>query len=213
MVAADSSLNPKLMLVNGCVGGRESKVIANPESTYWKEVAQLITKAGTTHQQVQVLWIKEVVANPTQPFPVEAMQLANDYVSTLQNVHKFFPNAKLAFLSNRTYGGYTEANGSPEPWAYESGFGVKWALATQIEGKPEANYDPAKGEVRAVWAEWGPYLWTDGMKGRKDGFVYLRTDVGIDGLHPSPSGGQQKVAGLLMTFFKSDPVTRGWFLK
>ncbi len=100
------------------------------------------------------------------------------YIATLQNVHKFFPNAKLAFLSNRTYGGYTEANGSPEPWAYESGFGVKWALAAQIEGKPEANYDPAKGEVRAVWAEWGPYLWTDGVKGRKDGFVYLRSDVG-----------------------------------
>jgi hypothetical protein len=68
---------------------------------------------------------------------------------------------------------------------------VRWALAAQMEGKPELNYDPAKGEVRAVWAEWGPYLWTDGERGRKDGFVYLRSDVGVDGLHPSPEG-QQK---------------------
>jgi hypothetical protein len=205
LAAGDAEVNPKMMLVNGCVGGRESKVIANPESNYWKEVAQLIAKAGTTHKQVQVLWIKEVVANPTQPFPVEARQLADDYVSTLRNVHKFFPNAKLAFLSNRTYGGYTEANGSPEPWAYESGFGVKWALSAQIDGKPEAG--------NTVWAEWGPYLWTDGVKGRKDGFVYLRSDVGGDGLHPSPAGGQQKVGAMLLKFFKSDPVTKGWFLK
>jgi hypothetical protein len=213
LTAGEPRLNPKLLLVNGCVGGRESKVIANPESNYWKtEIMQLISKAGTTPKQVQLLWIKMVVANPTQPFPVEARQLAVDFISTLQNVHKFFPNAKMAFLSTRTYGGYTEANGSPEPWAYETGFGVKWALAAQIAGAPEANYDPAKGEVRAVWAEWGPYLWTDGVKGRKDGFVYLRSDVGIDGLHPSASG-QQKVATMLLDFFKSDPATKSWFLK
>jgi lysophospholipase L1-like esterase len=63
-----------------------------------------------------------------------------------------------------------------------------------------------------VWAEWGPYLWTDGEKGRKDGFVYLRADVGIDGLHPSASG-QQKIANMLLTFFKSDPAAKPWFLK
>jgi hypothetical protein len=203
LAAAESGLNPKLMLVNGCVGGRSSEVIANPESNYWKEIRQLIDKSGTTPQQIQALWIKLVVPNPTQTFPVEAKQLAGHYLATLQNAHKFFPNAKLAFLSNRTYGGYTEANGSPEPWAYESGFGVKWALAAQIEGKPEAN---------AVWAEWGPYLWTDGVKGRKDGMVYLRSDVGVDGLHPSPAG-QQKIASMLLKFFETDPVTKGWFMK
>jgi hypothetical protein len=212
LVSAEPGINPKLMLVNGCVGGRSSEVIADPQSTYWNEARQLITKAGSTPKQVQVVWFKLVVPNPTQPFPVEAKQLAAHYMATLQNIHKFFPNARLAFLSNRTYGGYTEANGSPEPWAYESGFGVKWALAAQIEGKPEVNYDPAKGEVKAVWAEWGPYLWTDGVKGRKDGFVYLRSDLGIDGLHPSPAG-QHKIAAMLLKFFESDPATKGWFMK
>ncbi len=102
---------------------------------------------------MQAVWFKLVVPNPSQPFPVEARRLAAHYVATLQNIHKFFPNAKVAFASNRTYGGYTKANGSPEPWAYESGFAVKWALADQIAGKPELNYDSAKGEVNAVWAE------------------------------------------------------------
>lgn len=211
LVAADSAINPKVLLVNGCVGGQASNVIANPESNYWKLVHQKLAQAGATSQQVQALWIKLVVPNPSQSFPVEAKQLADDYVSTLHNIHRFFPNARLAFLSNRTYGGWTEAGGSPEPWAYESGFAVKWAVAAQIEGKPEANYDPAKGEVRAPWVEWGPYLWTDGEKGRKDGFVYLRSDVGPDGLHPSNSG-QYKIGLMLLNFFKTDPATKDWFL-
>ena len=115
LVEADADHNPKLLLVNGCVGGRESKTIADPNSIYWKELDRLVTNGGTSRKQVQVLWVKQVVANPTQPFPVEAKQLAHDHIATLENLRKFFPNAKLAFLSARTYGGYTEANGSPEP--------------------------------------------------------------------------------------------------
>ena len=211
LVAAEPGINPKLMLVNGCVGGRSSEVIANPDSNYWKEATQLIERAGSTLDQVQVVWLKLVVPNPSQPFPVEAKLLASHYEATLRNLHHYFPNAKLALLSNRTYGGWTEAGGSPEPWAYESGFGVKWAIADQIAGKPDLNFDPAKGEVRAVWAEWGPYLWTDGVKGRKDGMTYPRSDVGPDGLHPSAAG-QQKIGKMLLEFFKTDPATRVWFL-
>lgn len=211
LAAAEPGLNPKLLLVNGCVGGRSSEVIANPDSNYWNEAKKLIERAGSSPKQVQVIWFKLVVPNPSQPFPVEAKLLATHYEAALQNLHRYFPNAKLAFASNRTYGGWTEANGSPEPWAYESGFAVKWALADQLAGKPELNYDPAKGEVRAVWAEWGPYLWTDGVKGRKDGMTYPRTDVGVDGLHPSAAG-QQKIGKMLLEFFKTDPAARPWFV-
>jgi hypothetical protein len=202
LAAAEAGLNPKLLLVNGCVGGQASSVIANPQSNYWNLVRQHVTAAGATPKQVQALWIKEVVPQPSQPFPVEARQLAADYASTLRNVHEFFPNAKVAILSNRTYGGWTETGGSPEPWAYESGFAVKWAIAEQIAEKP----------ANQVWAEWGPYLWTDGEKGRKDGFVYSRADVGPDGLHPSAAG-QQKIGAMLLKFFETDPVTKPWFLK
>jgi hypothetical protein len=211
LAAADPTLNPKLKLINACVGGRSSEVIANPESNYWNEAKALIDKAGSTPPQVQVVWLKMVVPNPSHPFPVEAKLLASHYEATLRNLHHYFPNARLAILSNRTYGGWTEAGGSPEPWAYESGFGVKWAIAGQIAGKPELNWDPEKGDVRAVWAEWGPYLWTDGEKGRNDGMTYPRSDLGPDGLHPSPAG-QQKIGKMLVEFFKTDPVTRGWFL-
>jgi hypothetical protein len=60
---------------------------------------------------------------------------------------------------------------------------------------------------------WGPYLWADGVKGRKtDRLVWERADLGADGTHPSPKG-QQKVAALLLDFFKSDPTAKGWFLR
>jgi lysophospholipase L1-like esterase len=101
--------------------------------------------------------------------------------------------------------------GSPEPWAYESGFAVKWVVADQLAGKAELNYDAAKSAVTSPWIEWGPYLWTDGVKGRKDGFVYTREDVGPDGLHPSAQG-QQKIAKMLLDFFKGDAATKAWFL-
>jgi hypothetical protein len=55
-------------------------------------------------------------------------------------------------------------------------------------------------------------LWTDGVKGRKDGFVYLREDVREDGLHPSDKG-SAKVAELMLKFFREDPTARPWFLK
>jgi hypothetical protein len=209
--AADPEVNPRLVTVNGCVGSRASKEQADPGSRYWKELEQRLSTAGVTAPQVQALWIKEVIPGATG-FPDMARQLSSDLVATLHVVHDRFPNAKLAYLSNRTYGGYTELGGSPEPGAYETGFAVKWVVAGQLAGKPELNYDPAKGAVRAPWIEWGPYFWTDGAKGRKDGWVYLREDLREDGLHPSEKG-TAKIATLMMNFFKTDPTTRPWFLK
>jgi hypothetical protein len=210
--AQDPAVNPRLVTVNGCVGGQASNIIADPQSNYWNIVGQRLDAAGITGKQVQALWIKLVFPGPSQPFPVESKKLYNDTIGTLHTVRDRFPNLKVAYLSSRTYGGYTEVGGSPEPWAYETGFSVKWAVAGQIAGKPELNHDPAKGPVRSPWIAWGPYLWTDGAKGRKDGFVFLREDLREDGLHPSEQG-RDKIATLLMNFFKTEPTTRPWFLK
>ena len=211
-VAGDPSINPHLVTVNGCVGSQAAAVIAKADSDYWNIVDRRLSEAGVSGKQVQALWIKLVNPGPSQPFPAESKKLYNDYVATLHNVHDRFPNAKLAYLSSRTYGGFTELGGSPEPWAYETGFTVKWVVSDQLDGKPEMNFDPAKGRVSSPWIEWGPYLWTDGVRGRKDGFVYLREDTREDGLHPSEKG-TVKIATLMMNFFRSDPTTRPWFLK
>ena len=75
------------------------------------------------------------------------------------------------------------------------------------------NPDPSKGEVKAPVILWGPYLWADGVKGRRsDDLVYVRSDLVRDGTHPSESG-ERKVSQQLLTFFKSDPTSRPWFVK
>ena len=204
-----SGRNPRLVAINGCVGSRAAPTIADPNSDYWQIVDQRIKDAGVSGKQVQAIWMKQVIPGSGQ-FPAYPKRLQGYLQDSLHNAQDRFPNLKLAYLSSRTYGGYTESGGSPEPDAHETGFAVKWLIADQLAGKPELNYDPAKGKVRSPWLAWGPYLWTDGVKGRKDGFVYLRADTREDGLHPSDSG-TGKLVKMLMDFFETDPTTRVWF--
>jgi uncharacterized membrane protein len=70
--------------------------------------------------------------------------------------------------------------------------------------------DRIAGRVKGPWVGWGPYLWTDGMRARRDGLTWTCDDVAQDGMHPSPSG-VRKVARLLDEFFASDSTARPWF--
>jgi lysophospholipase L1-like esterase len=62
------------------------------------------------------------------------------------------------------------------------------------------------------WLAWGPYIWTDGLRGRSDGLVWTCSDVQSDGTHPSASG-SAKIARLLHAFFTSDPSAMPWFTR
>jgi hypothetical protein len=165
-----------------------------------------------SREQVQAVWIKQADAGPTQGFPRYAQQLQAELARIVQVLPQRFPNCRLAYLSSRTYGGYATTSLNPEPYAYESGFAVKWLIEQQIGGEPELNYDPAKGPVKAPWLSWGPYLWANGGTQRADCLSYAETDFVGDGTHQSPSG-QRKVGKLLIEFFRSDSTTRPWFLR
>ena len=55
------------------------------------------------------------------------------------------------------------------------------------------------------------YLWADGVTPRQSGgLAWKREDLGGDGTHPSQSG-RDKVAKLLLSFFKNDPLARSWW--
>jgi hypothetical protein len=213
-LAADApGLNPKLALVDGAQGGQTAQITANPQSNFWRVVEQRLAEAGVTPAQVEAVWLKQANAQPSAGFPADAKKLEADVVATLHNLHDRFPNLKLCYLSSRIYGGYAVTPLNPEPYAYEGGFAMKWAIADQIAGTPDLNFDPARGAVRAPWIAWGPYLWSDGVKGRKlDDLVYTRDDLGPDGTHPSDAG-RRKVARQLLDFLKTDPTAKGWFLR
>src|SRR5712692_4431650 len=210
--AGDPDLNPRLVIVDGAQGGQAADTTANPEAKYWSVVEQRLSAAGVTSKQVQAVWLKQAIIQPSRPFPADARRLQGYLVDTLHNLNSRYPNLKIAYLSSRIYAGYAATPLNPEPHSYESAFAVKWAIADQIAGEPELNYDPGKGAVRAPWLAWGPYLWGDGVKARRDGITWLREDLGEDGTHPSMYG-REKVAKLLLDFLKNDPTSRPWFVK
>ena len=212
LAAAAEGINPKVTLVDCAQGAQTAAKIADPQWPYWKLVQERLANAEVTPQQVQAIWLKEANSTPQAPFPTEAKKLQQDLVKVLHILHDTFPNLKITYLSSRIYGGYAASPLNPEPHAYESNFAVKWLIADQIAGKPELNYDAAKGPVRAPWLVWGPYLWADGLKGRSDSLVWKREDLGPDGTHPSILG-REKVAKLLLDFLKHDPTSRPWFVK
>jgi PKD repeat protein len=134
----------------------------------------------------------------------------------IRNAKVMFPNLKVMYLASRTRA-YTNANPSapnPEPYAFESGFSVRWVIEDQIKATNNLNYNPGVGAVVAPWLSWGPYLWADGTTPRGDGFIWECTDTEwlVDLMHPSPDG-VQKVATQLLSFFKTDPTATPWFLK
>ncbi|MGH9339313.1 MAG: hypothetical protein ACRD1R_06950, partial [Acidobacteriota bacterium] len=212
IAAKDPEVNPRLAIVDGAQGGQAADATADPGARYWEVVEERLSSLGLTPAQVQAAWIKQAVRMPLRPFPAEARRLKGYLISTLHNLKDRFPNLKITYLSSRIYAGFAETPLNPEPHAYESGFSVKWLIADQLAGKPELNYDPAKGAVRSSWLAWGPYLWSDGVRGRSDGLVYLREDLASDGTHPSPAG-RKKVAAQLMAFLKNAPTGRPWFLE
>jgi len=208
----DRDVNPQLVIVNGAQGGQTAQRIANPSATFWANIDARLQQAGVTRAQVQAVWFKEADAGPRDPFPKHAQTLQSEFTTIMNILRNFYPNARLCYLSCRIYAGYATTTLNPEPYAYESGFAVKWTIEDQINGKPSLNYDPKKGTVNSPWLAWGPYLWADGLSYRSDGLVYLCSDLANDGTHPSATG-RQKVAGLLMDFFKTDATAKTWFLK
>jgi hypothetical protein len=209
--ATDPNRNPAVTIVDGAQGGQDAVTIANPNAMFWTVVDQRLANAAVTPQQVQVIWLKEAIAGVSGGFPAAAQQLQGLLGQIVRIVRQRYPNAALCFCSSRTYAGYATTALNPEPYAYESGFGVRWLLAQQIGGDPQLNCDPAAGPVVAPWLGFGAYLWTDGTTPRSDGLVWACADVQPDGTHPSPSG-RQKVAALLQQFFTTNELAAPWYV-
>jgi Cu/Ag efflux protein CusF len=209
------NINPRFVFVNGAQGGMTAWAIQSTESgtgrRYWSVVDEKLEEAGVSRAQVQAVWIKQADAGPTTGFREYARTLQKEQANIVRLLHGRFPNLKLVYLSSRTYGGYATIRLNPEPYAYESGFGVKWLIEQQIKGDAELNYDAKKGEVKAPWLSWGPYLWANGMTKREDGFYSEKEDFADDGTHHAAAG-VRKMGEQVLKFFEKDSTTKTWFL-
>lgn len=206
----DKSKNPQLVIVDAAQGGRAADDWTDPKQPTYDQAEKRLAAAGVTPAQVQVLWIKQARKGPSTlgDFPKHAQALEADLKQIVLASKQRYPNLKLIYLSSRTYAGYATTPLNPEPYAYESAFSVQWLIRKQIDGKdPDLAYDQSPILL------WGPYLWTDGTKGRElDSLTWQKEDTANDGTHPSNSG-REKVANQLLEFFKSNETTRPWFTR
>jgi hypothetical protein len=221
---ADSDVNHStLAIVNGARGGQDAQLWDSATDPNWDRVRDVdLAEQGLTEAQVQVVWLKEADIMPSNSLPAanaDAYNLETYLGDIIRAARARYPKLQCVFLSSRTYGGYATTNLNPEPYAYESGFAVKWIVQAQIDQMANGGVvvDPRAGDLNydtgAPWIGWGPYLWADGTTLRgMDGFVWDSVDTqSNDGTHPSQSG-ETKVGTLLLEFFKGDPRTRPWFL-
>lgn len=205
--------------------------------------------AGVTERQVQVVWILQANGGPgvrgcgnNRFQPCRALcdpktpGCVNDAVNTEALRHEAqlgevlriakvrWPNLKLAFLSSRIYAGNAKVPISPEPFAYEYGYSVKFLIQAQLAQIETHTVDPVAGNLDynagvVPWVAWGPYLWANGAAPRSDGLAWCNgeqnkpcggeMDFTPDGTHPNMLG-QKKVADLLMEFFLHSPFTSPW---
>lgn len=222
--AADAAVNhTTLVLVNGARGGQTAQTWDSPTDANYDSISlNRLPVLGVTEKQVQVAWVKVANAGPRDSLPStasDAYQLETDMGGVVRALKVRYPNLKLVFLSSRIYAGYATTTLNPEPYAYESGFAVKWLIEAQIRQMANGGTvtDQRAGNLNydsgvAPWLGWGPYLWANGMTARAgDGLTWAPTDLANDGTHPSQSG-QQKVGTMLLTFFKGSPFAKCWFV-
>lgn len=209
---ADSSINTHLVFVSAAQPRAYSVNLANPNSGFWNAIFEnFLPQAGVTANQVVAVWFQNVDQVVQGTFPDDMAALHNEFELIAQNLHAKFPNLKLMYFGSHIYGGYSHSQ-CPEPGPYETAFPVKWTIEDQINGLPSLNYDANNGPVNAPWMSWASYVWTNGLQGRNDGLTWACVDSISDGCHPSKPVGREKVANVMLNFFKTDATTTPWFL-
>jgi hypothetical protein len=181
----------------------------------------ILVPAGVTEQQVQVIWTEIANARPTVSLPstgADALTLEGQAGQMVRAFRARYPNLKLVFFSTRNYGGYDINGLNPEPYAFENGYAIKWLIEAQVRQMASGGgqVDAVAGNLNysngtAPWIGWGPYLWARGTSPNGAGLSWPRSDFESDGVHPSTAG-ETKVGTLLLTFFKTSPQAKCWFL-
>lgn len=210
----------RLVIVDGAQGG---KVIPDwdqvTDATYTTVRDTRLAVLGVTEAQVQAVWLKQATPGPTMPLPAanaDAYTITAGLGTLVRTLKVRYPNLQIVFLSSRIYAGYAQPGTlNPEPFAYETGFAVKWLIEAQVRQGASGAPDVLAGDLRpgvvAPWLSWGPYLWANGAVPRSDGLTWLPSDFAADNTHPN-TGARQKVGAMLLGFMKNSPHASCWFL-
>jgi hypothetical protein len=220
LAAADPAADAtRLALADGAAGGRTASQWTSATSVEYDRIRDAVLgPRGLGERQVAAVWLKVANPGPTRGLPdpaSDAYTLLGQMGQIVRALRARYPNLQQVFVSSRIYAGYATTTLNPEPYAYESGFAVKWLIEAQIVQESGGSVDSRTGDLdydsMAPWVTWGPYLWADGATARSDGLTWMVSDLAADGTHPSTSG-RAKVAAELLDFLKTSPHTSCWFL-
>lgn len=213
--AADGDVSTDVTIVNGSVSSfTYDRIGANINNIYWTtHVPAALSAAGVGAEQVQVVFMLNAWLPSEGSFTEYRDNSYDAIVSTLQFCYQLYPNLKQVWLGNRCYAGYAGAGvPSPEPYAYECGFSVRKVILSQIAGDADLVFDEGGGTIVAPWCAWGVDIWADGENTRSDGLEYECADMRVDdGMHAG-DGARDKVVALMLSHFKTNTATSGWFL-
>jgi hypothetical protein len=140
----------------------------------------LLAPRHLTEDQLEVLWAYDADQFPTVSLlssDADPYTLEGYFGGIARAARTRYRNLKLMFLTSREYAGYTTTNLNPEPYAYESGFSMKWLIQAQIHQIRAGEVDPIAGDLDyrkgvGPWLVWAGYTWADGTRARSDGFVW-----------------------------------------
>ena len=195
----------RVVIVDCAQGGQAMAEWAPPDARPWQVAMQRLSASNLSTAQVQVAWIKLANKGPSGSFKEHGEKLLQDTRQVLENAKRRFPHLRVVYLGSRIWAGNARGGLNPEPYAYESGFVVRWLIQRQARGEEALATD------KVPLLLWGPYLWAEGKRGRRqDDLVWAPGDFAADGVHPAASG-REKVARLLLDFVTTDPLARPWF--
>ncbi len=214
----DSVNHARLEIADGARGGQTAGTWDSPQDRNYDRVRDVVlAPRDLSEAQVAAVWVKVANAGPMVSLPAtdaDAYVLLAQLGDIVRAVRVRYPNVSQVFLSSRIYAGYASTPLNPEPYAYESGFAVKWLIEAQITQSAGGPIDPIAGDLNlegvAPWLAWGPYIWADGVNPAPGGVNYVCADFQDDGTHPSATG-QEKVADQLLGFMLNSPATMPWF--
>jgi hypothetical protein len=220
--AASSTVNHRtLVIVNGAQGREDASTWTSPTDANYDMVRdQRLATAGVTEAQVQAVWLKDADIAPKESLssgPTADAYTLERYLGDIVRAMKVrYPHLQEVFISSRVYGGYAgPGTVNPEPYAYESGFSVKWLIQAQVNQMRTGKVDPIAGDLnydrgKAPWIDWASYVWADGTRPRSDGLTWQMSDFNPDYVHLNANGVKKSINELL-PFFETSPYTKCWF--
>jgi hypothetical protein len=196
--------NSKFHFADGALGGPPyggtSQRMVDANNGYWAASKTKMQTEGVEPIQVQFAWLKTTYQGPAGhglSFPDSIEQLATDFLNICRNIKTHYVNVKVVYISSRSYGGWSDGNASPEPWAYEDAFAVKMAVHRQVVGRLDGP------NATTPYVCWGPYFWSPTL-------LDCATQFGDDFLHPNTAG-YAVIAAVMHGWFADDSILRRFY--